>query len=129
MIASDSFVFQGNVNIVFPSLLMQWLVEGFRRQSTFYPSVKECEVVGRGNPPIFLFTPRLTLKFVVKTDWTYAVLGCTMHVVFSYARAEHNIVTTWIFANFQSKINRNSAQLLEYWWYARTMSQRNLSHS
>ena len=27
-----------------------------------------------GRPPISLYIPRLTLKFVVKTDWTYAVL-------------------------------------------------------
>ena len=65
----------------------------FRRQSTLWPSVTECEVVGRGHPPISLFTGDSRL---IKTDWTYAILGCTMHVVFSYARAEHNIVTTWI---------------------------------
>ena len=49
-------------------------------------------------------TQRNKPKFVVKTDWIYAVLGCTMHVIFSYAREEYNIVTTWIFKNFQTKI-------------------------
>ena len=70
MITSDSFVFPGNVNLVFPSLLML-------NQN-------------RLNLCSSLF--RLTLM-------QFIVHGCTMHVVFSYARAEHNNVA-------------NSAQLL-----------------
>ena len=34
----------------------------------FGPSVTECEVVGRGHPPISLFRQQLTHRFVDKTD-------------------------------------------------------------